>query len=71
MKRGQAAYRSRGPRRTSSRTGKIMEGQYFEGMAWTRTFVSGPMDPEWNSNKMYCQICMCNFSSGQNDPTAF
>ena len=31
-------------------------------MAWTRTFVSGPMDPQWNPYKFYCQICKGNIS---------
>ena len=28
-------------------------------MPWTRTFVSGPVDPRWNLHKIYCQICKC------------
>ena len=31
-------------------------------MPWTRTFVSGPVDPKWNKHKIYCQICKCNVS---------
>ena len=32
-------------RRKVTRSCKIMKEEYFEGMAWTRTFVSGPVDP--------------------------
>ena len=31
-------------------------------MEWTRTFVSGPVDPKWNRYKFYCQICKANIS---------
>ena len=31
-------------------------------MAWTRFFVSGPLDPRWNPYKFYCQICKGNVS---------
>ena len=31
-------------------------------MEWTRTFVSGPVDPKWNQYKFYCQICKANIS---------
>ena len=31
-------------------------------MTWTRTFVSGPIDPKWNPYKFYCQICEGNIS---------
>ena len=39
-----------------------MKEAYFQGMEWTRTFVSGPMDPRWNPYKFYCQICKANIS---------
>ena len=39
-----------------------MKEEYFEGMVWTRTFVSGPVDPKWNPYKFYCQICKGNIS---------
>ena len=41
---------------------KIMKEAYFKGMEWTKTFVSGPVDPRWNRYKFYCQICMGNIS---------
>ena len=37
-----------------------MKEAYFKGMEWTRTFVSGPVDPKWNQYKFYCQICKAN-----------
>ena len=36
---------------------KIMKDANFRGMEWTKTFVSGPVDPRWNPYKIYCQIC--------------
>ena len=41
---------------------KIMKEAYFKGMEWTRTFVSGPVDPRWIKYKFYCQICKANIS---------
>ena len=41
---------------------KIMKESYFKGMEWTKTFVSGPVDPRWNPYKFYCQICKGNIS---------
>ena len=41
---------------------KIMKEAYFKGMEWTKTFVSGPVDPRWNPYKFYCQICKGNVS---------
>ena len=49
-------------RRKVTRSGKIMKEAYFKGMEWTRTFVSGPVDPRWNPYKFYCQICKSNVS---------
>ena len=48
--------------RRTSRTCKVMKEAYFRGMEWTRTFVSGPVDPKWNRYKFYCQICKANIS---------
>ena len=45
-----------------SRACKIMKEAYFKGMEWTKTFVSGPVDPRWNPYKFYCQICKGNIS---------
>ena len=45
-----------------SRSCKIMKEVYFRGMEWTRTLVSGPIDPRWNKYKFYCQICKANIS---------
>ena len=52
------------PRKKVSRSCKIMKEAHFEGMEWTRTFVSGPVDPnlKWNRYKFYCQICKANIS---------
>ena len=49
-------------RRRVTRSCKIMKEEFFEGMAWTKTFVSGPVDPKWNKYKFYCQICKGNVS---------
>ena len=49
-------------RRLPGRTGKIMKEAYFKGIQWTRTFVTGPLDPEHNKRKFYCQICKTNVS---------
>ena len=54
--------RGGGTRRTVTRSCKIMKDVYFKGMEWTRTFVSGPVDPRWNPYKFYCQICEANKS---------
>ena len=48
--------------RRVTRSCKIMKGEYFEGIAWTRSFVCGPVDPKWNRYKFYCQICKKNVS---------
>ena len=45
-----------------TRACKIMNEEYFEGIAWTRTFVSGQMDPKWNSYKFFGQTCKGNIS---------
>ena len=49
-KRGRQAtsFASQGARRKVTRSCKIMKEAYFKGMEWTRTFVSGPVDPRWN-----------------------
>ena len=49
-------------RRPITRSCKIMKEAYFKGMEWTKTFVSGPVDPRWNPYKFYCQICKANIS---------
>ena len=40
----------------------MMKEAYVKGIEWTRTFVSGPVDPKWNQCKFYCQICKANTS---------
>ena len=55
--------RNSGPSRHRVPRGcKIMKEAYFKGMEWTKTFVSGPVDPRWNPYKFYCQICKGNIS---------
>ena len=49
-------------RRLPGRNGKIMKEAYFKGIQWTRTFVTGPLDPEHNKHKFYCQRCKTNVS---------
>ena len=50
------------PRRAVGRSCKMMREEYFKGMSWARTFVSGQMDPKWIRYKFYCQTCKGNFS---------
>ena len=49
-------------RRLVTRSSKILRDELSDGMAWARTFVSGPMDPKWNPYKFYYQICKGNIS---------
>ena len=51
-----------GSRRKITRSCKIMKEAYFKGMEWTKTFVSGPVDPRLNPYNIYCQICKANIS---------
>ena len=41
-----------GNRHRVPRACKVMKEAYFKGMEWTKTFVSGPMDPRWNPYKI-------------------
>ena len=50
------------PSRPRRRIGRIIKEEYFDSMPWTRVFVSGPLDPKWSPNKIYCPICKCNVS---------
>ena len=52
-----AKSKTKASHRAVRRSCKIMREEYFKGMSWARTFVSGPMDPKWNRYKFYCQIC--------------
>ena len=54
--------RTRKRRRLTGSTGKVMKEAYFKGIKWTRTFVTGPLDPEHNRHKFYCQLCKSNIS---------
>ena len=49
-------------RRLLSMPGKYMKDAYFKGIQWTRTFVSGPLDPVHNKFKFYCMLCKTNVS---------
>ena len=59
--RSKASSRKRPRKKTTSnssvnrhrvpRACKIMKEAYFKGMEWTKTFVSGPVDPRWNPYK--------------------
>ena len=44
-------------RRYEGRPGKTMKEAYFKGIHWTKTFVTGPLDPLHNQYKFYCRIC--------------
>ena len=48
--------------RVTGRPGKVMKESYFKGIKWTKTFVTGPLDPAHNQHKFYCQICKTNVS---------
>ena len=50
-------------RRLPGRSGNIMKEAYFKGIQWTCTFVTGPLDPEQNKHKFYCQMCKTNVSN--------
>ena len=49
-------------RKLLSKPGKVMKDAYFKGIQWTRTFVSGPVDPVHNKFKFYCMLCKTNVS---------
>ena len=49
-------------RKMLSKPGKVMKDAYFKGIQWTRTFVSGPLDPVLNKFKFYCMLCKTNVS---------
>ena len=49
-------------RKMLCKPGKVMKDSYFKGFQWTRTFVSGPLDPLLNRYTFYCQICKTNIS---------
>ena len=49
-------------RKMLSKPGKVMKDAYFKGIQWTRTFVSGPLDPVHNKFKFYCMLCKTNVS---------
>ena len=44
------------------RPGKVMKESCFQGQEWTRVFATGPIDPENNQFRFYCQICKYNVS---------
>ena len=43
-------------------TGKVMKEAYFKGNKGLKTFLTGPLDPEHNRLKLFCQICKTNWS---------
>ena len=45
-----------------SKPGKVMKDAYFKGILWTRTFVTGPLDPIHNKYKFFCMLCKTNVS---------
>ena len=42
--------------------GKVMKEAYFNGIKWTKTFVTGSLDPVHNKHKFYCQLSKANVS---------
>ena len=55
-----SATKSKIPRSKPIRGGRMMREEYFEGMSWTRVFVSGPLDLEHTPYTFYCLICKDN-----------
>ena len=49
-------------RRLLSKPGNFMKNAYFKGIQWTRTFVSGLLDPVHNTFKFNCMLCKSNVS---------
>ena len=49
-------------RKMLCKPGKVMKDAYFKSIQWTRTFVSGPVDPIHNKFKFYCMLCKTNVS---------
>ena len=49
-------------RKYMGKPGKSMKEAYFKGILWTKTFVTGPLDPAHNQYKFYCRICKSNVS---------
>ena len=49
-------------RRGVDRPEHILRDSSFNRIEWTRVFVSGPLDPEHNMHKFYCQLCKANIS---------
>ena len=49
------------------RPSKVMKDAHFKGIKWTKTFVTGPLDPLHDKYRFYCQICktnVCHYSKG-------
>ena len=44
-------------RKLMSKPGKVMKDAYFKGIQWTRTFVTGPLDPIHIKYEFYCMLC--------------
>ena len=42
--------------------GKTMKEAYFKGIHWTKTFVTGPLDPAHNQFKFYSRLYKSNVS---------
>ena len=49
-------------RKLMSKPGNVMKDAYFKCIQWTRTFVTGPLDPIHNKYKFYCMLCKTNVS---------
>ena len=49
-------------RKFTGKPGKTMKEAYFKGILWTKTFVTGPLDPAHNQYKFYCRLCKSNVS---------
>ena len=64
-KPGKAAQQKSSPRKRRKfmgKPGKTMKEAYFKGILWTKTFVTGPLDPAHKQFKFYCSLCKSNVS---------
>ena len=53
--------------RYAGKPGKVVKEAYFKAIIWTKIFVTGPVDPQHNKYKFYCQICKTNVSMCSKD----
>ena len=54
-----------------SKPGKVMKDSYFKGIQWTRTFVSGPLDPISTGTSFTVRYVKLTYQSTQKVPGKF